>query len=287
MTINIGDATTRSITFENESGTPTNPTTVTATLYLPDDTTTTPSITSGSTGVRSVTVTPTMAGTHRLKWVGTGAVTVTEWDVFEVVTDPTAPLLDIVTLGEAKEAIKGFSGTAYDAELQRWVTAVSERVDELYGPVVARPTTERLNGRSAILQLRYPVLSVTSVTEYAGTTGTTLVAENFPGGVTANDYYLDTSRWRLTRRSSGADSTFGAPVVVVYEAGRYADTASVGQRWKTAVLDVLRRRWARESPAWARSSQFPDAVEPAGPLFFNATDSALRELLGSPPFGFA
>lgn len=190
---------------------------------------------------------------------------------------------DIVSLQEAKDAIKGLSGEGYDAELERWITAVSERVDELYGPVVAREVTERLSGGRSLLLLRYPALTVTSVTEYSGTTPTVLAAENFPGTVTANDYYLDPNTpWQLARRSSGYDSTFGTPVVVVYEAGLYADTESAGERWKTAVLDVMRRRWARESPAWARSSQFAEVAEPVGPLFFNAVDSALRELLGAP-----
>lgn len=190
---------------------------------------------------------------------------------------------DIVDLVDAKDAIKGFSGTDYDDELTRWITAVSERVDELYGPVVAREVTERLPGGRGELLLRYEALSITSVTEYSGTTATVLAAEDFPGTITANDYLFDTNTpWKISRRASGYDATFGAPVVVVYQAGRYADTTSVGARWKTAVLDVLRRRWTRESPAWARSSQFADIGEPAGPLFFNATDSALRELLGAP-----
>lgn len=190
---------------------------------------------------------------------------------------------DIVTLAEAKDAIKGFSGSSWDAELQRWITAVSERVDELYGPVVAREVTERLPGGGSMLLLSYPALSFTSVTEYAGTSGTVLSLEDFPGTVSANDYFWESSRpWLLTRRASGYDTRFGSPVVVVYQAGRYADTASVGARWKTAVLDVLRRRWGRESQAWARSGQFTDVEEPVGPLFFNAVDQALRELLGAP-----
>lgn len=281
--IHVGDATKRTVLFKNSAGVATDPTTTTATLTLPDGTTSSPAITNeAADGTFSVTITPTMSGNHILKWTGTGAVAEVEPDEFDVRPIATINLTDIVSLGEVKRAIGGFSGTTYNEELRRWITAVSARVDELYGPVVIRTITDEAHtGVGSMLFLRHhPVAAITSVKEYASGVETTLTAESFG---TAGTYLLNTTLGTLTRRSGWATTAFGASgVLVSYTAGRYANTAAVGQRWKTAVLDVLRRRWARESPAWARSSQFAEIGEPVGPLFFNATDSALRELLGSP-----
>lgn len=283
-TLNIGDATTRTVTFKNAAGDPTDPTGTTATLYLPDGTTSSPAVTNGTTGVRSVTITPTMSGTHRLKWAGTGAVAEVEWDVFDVAADPTVGTTDIVTLGEAKTELN-ITGTSYDPVLQRWISAISDLVDALCGPVVARTITdEQHDGNGTVLFLRrWPVLSVTTVTEYSSGTATALAAESL---ATAGDYLFNADLGTVTRRSSWSKSTFAASgVLVTYEAGRYADTASVGDRWKTAVLAILRRFWARETPNWVRGSGgFADlvqnpAVEPGTPMFFRAVQPVIDELL--------
>jgi hypothetical protein len=249
-TLNIGDATTRTVTFKNVAGDPTDPTTTTATLYLPDGTSTSPSITNGTTGVRSVTITPTMSGTHRLKWAGTGAVAEVEWDVFTVDPDPTVSDTDIITLGEAKKALKINDGTTtFDDQLRMYVTAVSDTLDDFYGPVVYRTVTDEVHagGRSLIFLNEWPVASITAVTEYASGTATTLAAETATAS-TGSDYLLDASRgYALVRRSSWSDAVFAASSVkVTYVAGRYATTADVDARWKLAAQITLRHWWRPE-----------------------------------------
>jgi hypothetical protein len=80
-------------------------------------------------------------------------------------------------------------------------------------------------------------------------------------------------------------------VLVTYEAGRYADTASVDARFKTAALAILRRFWARETPSWVRGTGgFADlvsnpAVEPGTPGFFRAVQPVVNELLADQLLG--
>lgn len=182
---------------------------------------------------------------------------------------------DIVTLAEAKDALNITTAT-HDTLLAQWITAVSERVDARCGPVVIRTITdEQHDGGSSILFLRHkPVAAVSSVKEYASGVETVLSAESL---TVAGDYLLNTNLGTLARRSSWTAATFATSgVLVTYTAGRYPDTASVGERWKTAVCDILRRRWARESPAWARPGNVDEGV---GPLFFKTVDPVIDELL--------
>jgi hypothetical protein len=289
-TLNIGDATTRTVTFKNVAGDPTDPTTTTATLYLPDGTSSSPAITNGTTGVRSVTITPTMSGTHRLKWAGTGAVAEVEWDVFTVDPDPTVGDTDIITLGEAKTELN-ITTNDTDPVLERWITAVSGLIDSLCGPVVIRTVTDEAhNGGGTILFLRqHPVSEITTVTEYASGTATVLTAES---PTVAGTYLFNPTLGTVSRRSSWNNYPFGASgVLVTYEAGRYADTASVDARFKTAALAILRRFWARETPSWVRGTGgFADlvqnpAVEPGTPGFFRAVQPVVNELLGDQLLG--
>lgn len=73
----IGDATTLYVDFTNTVGVATNPTAVTLTVTLPDETTvtkTTGQLTNPSTGRWEYVYAFTMAGNHTVQWAGTGAV---------------------------------------------------------------------------------------------------------------------------------------------------------------------------------------------------------------------
>ena len=85
--MDVGDRITLSVTFTDSTGTPTDPTAVTLTVYLPTDSETggtayTP--TNTATGVYTYAYTPTVDGRHLFKFVGTGAVVATEWGSFTV-----------------------------------------------------------------------------------------------------------------------------------------------------------------------------------------------------------
>lgn len=69
----IGQRIRITVTFRNEAGTPTSPSTVTGTLTLPDGTTSALAM-SGSAGVHTAEVVATQAGRHYVRVVGSGTV---------------------------------------------------------------------------------------------------------------------------------------------------------------------------------------------------------------------
>lgn len=193
---------------------------------------------------------------------------------------------DLLTLAEARDAVN-LTGNDHDTELAVYVTAVSQRIDSLCGPVVNRTVTDELHdgGRARIFPRYTPVSSVTSITEYVSTTGTALTAET-NATKPASGYLLDHTGTLsyIWRRSGGADRAFAdgrRNVSITYVAGRYASTATVEERFKTAAAGVLRRIWKREQSAWAQAANFfPDTENPAPSLrFFKAVDPIIAELL--------
>lgn len=84
-TYDIGDAPTVTATFSDEDGVLTNPTTVTAKLLAPDGTQTDLTPANTGTGIyRAAVPTLTQAGTHRVKFFGTGALVAAEEVAFVV-----------------------------------------------------------------------------------------------------------------------------------------------------------------------------------------------------------
>lgn len=190
--------------------------------------------------------------------------------------------LDIVSLPEAYEAINNPAASGHDAQLARWITGVSRRIDDLCGPVVARTVTGELHdgGDTVVFLNRNPVDSITTVTEYDDTTSTTLTEET--NATKPDDAYLvETfgSLSALRRRSGGVDATFvdgRKNVEVDYKTGRYADTAAVDPKFKMAVAGILRRLWARDAGAWARGS---DPFDVGSQAFFDAFKQSMKEFL--------
>jgi len=157
---------------------------------------------------------------------------------------------DLITLDEAKLALNiPTATTTFDTELAPVVTAVSRRIDDLCGPVVIRAIAETVydGGTSQIFLADQPVAAVTSLTEYSSTTATTLTLETNLVKP-ASGYSVDYAGGIIHRRSGGYDSAFTAGrgnVVVVYTAGRYANTASVDAKFKEAAALYLRHIWTK------------------------------------------
>ena len=157
---------------------------------------------------------------------------------------------DILTLAEARAAIDiGASDTSHDTVLAAVITAMSYRFDDEFGPVVVRTiTSEAHDGGSDRVVLRYrPVSSVTTATEYDGTTAQVLTAET-NSTKPDNAYLLERGGKSgiLRRRSANADARFPSGrqnVVVTYVAGRFASTSVVDQRFKDAARVALVNRW--------------------------------------------
>lgn len=164
-----------------------------------------------------------------------------------------AALTDWISLDEGKAAVN-ITGTTFDTELAMYISAASQRLDLLAGAAVIRTVTAEAhdtNGQS-VIQLTYrPIVTVTSVTQYTGTTAQVLAAETNTAK-TAFDYLVVAERGWLRRRASGYDTPFPVGrgnLVVTYTAGRYATTAAVAERFKLAASIYLSHLWRREQGA--------------------------------------
>jgi len=198
--------------------------------------------------------------------------------------------LALHTRAEAYEAINdtesaAAASAAHDAEVvDVWVPALSRRIDKLCGPVVIRTVTDERHdggGRSIVLR-NGPAASVTTLTEYDVGAATILTAEQ-DDTQPANGYLLDTlgPTSFVYRRTSGYDYAFPRGrqnVKVVYEAGRYADTAAVDPKFKLAASAIMRRLWSREAGAWSRGGN-PFEADGVSPGFFKAVDPMVHEFL--------
>jgi hypothetical protein len=192
-----------------------------------------------------------------------------------------ADILDILSHAEAVEAVN--ISDDQDPELERRVTAVSRIIDAEVGPVVQRTVTAEIHdGGSSAVYLKAPVVSVSLVRYAWGGSISTLSEVTF--GASTDGYQLDLASGRLRRRYGGSVSTWGtdSQVEVTYVAGRYADTASVDERFKECAAAVLRRLWKRESATWAQSSAFFEQLDPAGGPqlgFFRIAKPIIDEML--------
>lgn len=205
-----------------------------------------------------------------------------------------AETLDVLTLPEAYTAINDPTSASAatgpnDETLERFITAISNRLDEIVGPIVNRTVTEYHNGGSAVLWPRQtPVASVTTVTEFDGTTQTALTEDTWGSAGNADGFIVQQSDsyshdTKILRRSGGSTYLFtsGADSVrLVYVAGRAADTASVPARFKMTAGAILRRLWDREAGAWARADNPFDPTVVTGSRFFDAVTHIVNEQLG-------
>lgn len=194
-------------------------------------------------------------------------------------------VLDLITLGEAKATLNISSAELeHDEEIARFVSAVSERIDDLCGPVVARSVTELHDGGGYALRPRStPVSAVTTLTEYAHTTPTVLTAET--NASKPADGYLLVDEWvhnvRIIRRSAGSDSYFATGrrnVELVFSSGRAATTADVPDHFKMAAALTLQHMWRPAAGAWTQSMQFDDG-RPSSPVAAWMVPKAVKELL--------
>lgn len=195
--------------------------------------------------------------------------------------------LDVISLDEAKQAVNVTGTTAHDAELAVWITAVSQRLDTLAGPIVTRSISSEVHdgGRCTVMLAHYPVASITSVSEYDRGTQVSLTAETTTvlpaNGYLADRYDPNPALWSrfLRRRSNGADAVFAGGrgnVAVSYSAGRFANTASVDARFKAAANLMLINLWRSQQDSVGQSGEF-DVPMSSYPTF--AVPRAVRELL--------
>lgn len=172
MVYTVGSTVPITVVIRDAAGTPTNATSVTLTITLPDGTTVTPAVTNppATTGTYAVDYVATVAGRHVVSWTSTGpAASLT--DVFNVRAQPVA----LCSLEEVRAHLNK-AGTTDDSELRVHIEAATYAVERHRGEVVARRTfTDLVEPNAHGLQLllgRRPVLQVTTIVADDGS-GTT------------------------------------------------------------------------------------------------------------------
>jgi len=152
---------------------------------------------------------------------------------------PTA----LVTLADVHAHLNIPTGdTSHDTELQGFIDAAQPVVEDVVGAVVNVTYDEWYDGGAQVISLRHrPIVSVTSVTEYVGTSSypLTLVATPDLGSIYS---YSFEPGGRLIRRSTGGTRTFAGGagnLHVVYVAGRAAVPANI----RMGTLEVIRHNY--------------------------------------------
>lgn len=177
-------------------------------------------------------------------------------DEFDVVAPGTivTSTYDLLTLAEGKAALNIDSAvTTFDTEVAAYITALSQRIDDMCGPVVKRSVSAEHHdgGYGVIWPHVSPVATVGTVLEYSSGVSTTLTGESL---TVAGDFVLldgGTHNSRLSRRSSFSDRTWGTagPVVISYVAGRFDSTAAVSAKFKQAAAKLLTGLWQNDQGA--------------------------------------
>jgi len=242
MNYDLGDVVPLGITITDANGTAANASAVTCTIYLPDGTTSTGTVTNPSTGLYNCDFQPSQTGRHAIKWVATGTNASAYSDDF-VVRDFNE--LGIVGLSEAKEYLNiPASDTTMDEELRSFIDAASDLAEGYVGQVLGRRTytNELYDGGTEFIRIRNPkAISITSVTENGAT-------------VSSSNYVLDYTGQRLYRIGSGtlyATNSYGYwtagmnNVSITYVAGYVNPPMSA----KQGVLVIIKHLWETQRGA--------------------------------------
>lgn len=258
----VGSTLAWAITVTDSAGAAADPGTgPTATVTLPDGTTSAATVTKTATGAYTATLVATQAGRHRVEWAASGANSSAfpfeqDLDVWE------SPRL-IISLDDARDALNLPSTTRTDdAELTRYIAATTSVIETIVGgPVLAKSVVETHDGdgTTALNLYAYPT-AITSVVE----DGTTLAASTYAvgtGGV-------------LWRRTGAWSDAYPGNIVVTYTVGSNILPDNV----RLAACEELRFLWqigqTAARPALG-TEQAPGGYVPMG----YAVPNRVRELL--------
>ena len=210
--------------------------TVTATVTLPDGTTSSLTTATAVTGTYTTSYQPTIAGRHVYAWSATGSWPQAYADVFEVrdISD-----IGIVSLEDAKTYLNiPSTDYDYDDELLRFIDVASDLCESYVGQILGRKTytNELYDGNNEFIRIRNPkVISITSVYENGAL-------------LNSGQYVMDYTGQRLYRIGSGtlyATNSYGYwsggmnNIQITYVAGYVNPPAAARQ----GVLETLRHLW--------------------------------------------
>lgn len=256
MTYDQGDVVPLGITITDSTGAVANATTVTCTIYLPDGTSVSGSVTNASTGLYNCDYTPAQVGRYQVKWLATGTNASSFADEFTV-RDFTA--MGIVSLDEVKAHLNiPTTDTSNDEELRRFMDVAGDMGEEYTGVILGqRNFTETFNGGDMVLRVNYPyIISVASIVE----NGVTLTA--------GTDYYLDRTGQRIYRigstawfytTSTGYWRSGVQNIVVTYRAG-FVNPPPLA---KQGILELIKHFWQTQRGSMNVLNLDADSYQPA------------------------
>ena len=256
MTYDQGDVVPLGITVTDSSGVAANATTVTCTIYLPDGTSTSGSVTTSVTGLYNCDYTPTQVGRYQVKWLATGTNASSYTDEFTV-RDFTA--MGIVSLDEVKSHLNiPTSNTENDEELRRFMDVAGDMGEEYTGVILGqRNFTETFNGGDSVIRVNNPyIITITSLTE----NGVTLTQ--------GTDFYLDRTAQRIYRIGSSAYFYTTAAgtwrpgvqnIVISYRAG-FVNPPPLA---KQGILELIKHFWQTQRGSMNVLNMDNDSYQPA------------------------
>ena len=223
-------------TFDS-AGVAADATSVSCTITLPDDTTTSPAVTKTATGVYQANYSPAVVGHFGVYWAATGTNATAKEDAFNVEDNSVSPP---ISLTDVKNHLN-ITVADDDAELLAMLNAATGLIEGVVGPLSRRPVVGETHsgGRGTVLLKQAPVLEVTGCSE----NGTSL---------TAGAYSIDGESGVLTRTSGYLKYTWSEGynnISVDYVAGRSIIPADLAH----AVLELVRHLWTTQRGSIRRS----------------------------------
>lgn len=188
---------------------------------------------------------------------------------------------DLLTAAEARNFVGlGTADTTRGSLLAQYVTGASRALAARVGTIIYGTVTGELHsgGRGYVYLDHGPVAQVVTVVEYDSTTAATLTAETNSSKPT-NAYHADLASGKVTRRDDNTTALFPAGldnVYVTYVAGRFASTATVDDRFKTACGLILKNAWRAQEYGVGQVDEFT-VPQASFPRF--AIPNAVKEML--------
>lgn len=220
-----------------------DPTTVSLEVLEPDGTETTytwaaAQVIRDSLGVFHYDYTPDQAGHYAYHWTATGTVATALDGSFDVTAkyDP-----QLISIDDVRAHVPDIS--LDDDQVQQFIDTATDIVEDLAGPVVRQTVTEWHDGGHDLIILNStPVLGVTSVTEYNGSTSQVIADEPEDGGAfTDYGFRVNTDAGLIYRTAGGYSSAWSGRVKIVYVAGR----TDVPANMRMAALEAVRLLYSK------------------------------------------
>lgn len=235
----------------------------------------------GSGGAYTGTVPVALAaGTYYLRIVSSLLTDVDDRLILQTVTGTVTT--GLVTLEDVKLQLGiPAASTGQDVELQINIDAATDVIERIKGPIVPRVyTAEQHDGRGPYVSLdRRPVMTVSSVKEYVGTTVYDLAIVTNPAAATAYSCQVDYDSGVLTRYTIGG-ALYGfaegaGNIQVTYTAGR----AQVPPSVRLAAMRLIQWWWQSTQQGGRPQFQGGQAGAPKGALPSFAVPNFVYHLL--------